>query len=105
MKLETLLTEVWRQALVEGREEVEVDGARLRTGRTRARGLRTVEVRFGLVVLEGIEQNPEKTSPWAKLAREGHRIMQFRVGARYVGVVCDGAMTKYPAWRGLNLPD
>jgi hypothetical protein len=105
MKLEQMLCEVWRQALLEGREEVEVDGTRLRTGRTRARGLRTVEVRLGTMVLEGIEQNPEKESQWAKLAREGHQIMQFRIGARYVGVVCDGALTKYPAWRSLNLPD
>jgi hypothetical protein len=104
MQFEEILCEVWRQALVEGLEEIEVDGHRFRTGRTRARRLRTVDVRVGSVAVEGIEQNPEKTSRWAQLAREGHRIMQFRVGPRYVGVVCDGVLTKYAGWGSLKLP-
>jgi hypothetical protein len=105
MTLAEVLVDVWRQVMAEGHETVEVAGERVRTGRTRARGLRTVAFRAEGVSLEGIEQNPEKDSRWGKLAREGHRIMQFSTGHRYVANVCDGVLTRYPAWRGQKLPE
>jgi len=100
-----LLVDVWRQAIAEGRTEFLVGSKRCTVGRTRAQGLRTVTFAHGDVVLEGIEQNPEKTSRWAQLAREGKRIMQFRCGRRYVANVCEGTLLRYPAWKGLGLPD
>jgi hypothetical protein len=44
-----------------------------------------------------IEQNPEKPSRWGKLAREGHRVVQFRDLAtqKYVAVVVDGEVREY----------
>ena len=99
------LVEVWRQVMVENRPEVEVAGRRMSVGRTRSQGLRTVEVVFGDHRLEGIEQNPSKPSRWGKLASEGKRIMQFRLGARYVGNVCEGELLRYPWWRSSGLPD
>ena len=41
---------------------------------------------------EAIEQNPNKKSRWAQLAREGHWVVQFRdaESGRYFAVVVDG---------------
>ena len=44
-----------------------------------------------------IEQNPEKTSRWGILAREGHRVVQVRdveLG-KYVAAVVDGKVREY----------
>jgi hypothetical protein len=37
-----------------------------------------------------LEQNPKKSSHWAKLAREGSLIMWIVKGRRYLGQVRDG---------------
>jgi hypothetical protein len=99
------LVDVWRQALVDGRAEVEVAGQRSRVTRTRAKGLRVVTVRWGEQVIEGIEQNPATKSRWAQLAQEGKRILQFSCRGRYVANVCEGVLTRYPAWKAQGLPD
>ena len=104
-ELGVILIEVWRQVMLENRPQIEVAGRQVAVGRTRSQGLRTVEVVWGDHRLEGIEQNPTKPSRWGKLASEGKRIMQFRLGARYVGNVCDGQLLRYPAWRTSGLPD
>jgi hypothetical protein len=48
-------------------------------------------------VLEAIEQNPEKASHWGKLARDGHRVVQFRDLEihKYVAVAVDGVVREY----------
>ena len=43
--------------------------------------------------LDGIEQNPETTSRWAALAREGKQVMQFSYQHRYVASVCEGKLS------------
>lgn len=100
---ETLVS-VWRQVLAEDREAVEIGAQHLEVVRTRRRGLRSVYVTFGAFKVEGIEQNPETASRWAKLARSGQRIMQFSVRGRYVGNVCEGRLTRYPSWTSMGLP-
>jgi len=105
MTLGESLVELWRQALVEGRPEVDVAGQKIRVTQTRAQGLLVVLFRFEEHVIEGIEQNPQKASRWAKLAQEGKRIMQFRINRRYIGNVCEGQLLRYPAWKSLGLPD
>ncbi len=99
------LLDVWRQLLVEDRPEVEVAGQRSRVSRTRSKGLRVVSVRFAEQVIEGIEQNPATRSRWAQLAQEGQRIVQFSCRGRYFANVCEGTLTRYPAWKALGLPD
>ncbi len=99
------LIEAWRQTLAEGRDVFETGGHRYPTGRTRTQGLKTVGFSFGEFHLEGIEQNPNKSSRWAKLAQEGKRIMQFSFAGRYVANVCEGKLTRYPMWKGKGLPD
>jgi hypothetical protein len=40
-----------------------------------------------------IEQNPQKQSEWAKLAREGHRIAWLMRDGEYLARVVDGEVT------------
>ncbi len=46
---------------------------------------------------QAIEQNPEKPSAWGKLARQGHRVVQFRdvESNAYVAVAVDGQVKTY----------
>jgi hypothetical protein len=105
MTLSEALVAVWRQSIVERATEVEVDHHRFTVGATRAKGLTCVSFSFGGHAIEGIEQNPETASRWAKLAREGKRIMQFSSRRRYFANVCEGAITRYPTWASLGLPE
>jgi hypothetical protein len=77
--------------------QVGIDGksfGRMRTGSGR---FRTVRFQMGGKGYQAIEQNPEKPSRWGRLARDGHRVVQFRdVGSgKYVAVVVDGKVTEY----------
>jgi hypothetical protein len=101
---ETLI-EVWRQTLVEGRSSVDLAGESRPVTRTRSQGLKVVYLTFGDLSIEGIEQNPLKTSTWAKRASAGEKIMQFRLKGRYIGNVAEGKLLRYPAWQRLNLPE
>jgi hypothetical protein len=105
MTLGETLVEVWRQALVQEAARVEIAGERYRVSITSRNRLRTVTFNCGEHTFDGIEQNPQTQSRWAKLAREGKRVMQFRCAGRYVGVVVEGKLTRYPAWHSLQLPD
>lgn len=100
-----VMVSVWRQTLADGRAEVEVGGRRYPVGRTRNQRLRVVGFAYREALVEGIEQSPETNSRWAKLAREGRRIMQFSSRGRYIANVCDGRLTRYPAWRSQGLPE
>ncbi len=105
MSLAELLIRVWREVLVEGKEDLEVEGRRCGVGRTRNQGLRVVGFDYAGSHLEGIEQNPRTSSRWAKLATEGKQILQFSCGGRYVANVCDGRLTRYPEWKAQGLPE
>ena len=100
-----LLLDVWRQVLAEGKQRVDLSNTSYPVTQTRSRGLRMVFVKFGDRTVEGIEQNPEKTSTWAKRASQGERIMQFKANGRYIGVVAEGTLTRYPAWKVQELPE
>ena len=102
-ELADLLVDVWRQVLVDGLAEITVGRRRLPVEFTKTKHLRTVEVLYRSVRLFGIEQNPRTSSRWAKLAREGKRVMQFNAGGRYVANVCEGKLFRYPAWRAMGL--
>ena len=52
--------------------------------RTSRSKLREVDFKFGDTAFRGVEQNPSTNSRWAKLAREGKKVMQFLVDRRYV---------------------
>ncbi len=77
--------------------EVLVEGQVVRVERTGARRFRTVRFALGAKQYQAIEQNPEKPSRWGQLARDGHRVVQFRdvASGKYVAVVVDGKVTEY----------
>ena len=77
--------------------EVVLEGRASRLTRTGSRRFRTVRFVMGGLEYQAIEQNPEKPSRWGKLAREGHRVVQFRNLAtqKYVAAAVDGKVTEY----------
>jgi hypothetical protein len=105
MTLEEALISVWDQALVQGKSNVILEGNTYKVTGLRAKRLRMVEFTVGRYRMVGIEQNPQTSSRWAALAREGKHIMQIRCEGRYVANVCEGKLLRYPAWRALELPD
>ena len=111
MTLEEALLAVWRQALEENVNLVELAGRKYPVRRTQRRRLRQVDFEFEGESLRGIEQNPETGSRWAELARAGQKVMQFTVvrstaagpasiGGRYLANVADGKLTLYTSTSG-----
>jgi hypothetical protein len=95
MTMEEALVTVWRGALVEGAEEVELEGQKFAVRETPRKRLREVDFVFEGQKLRGLEQNPKTESRWAQLARAGHKVMQFLSAGRYIGNVVDGKVTIY----------
>jgi hypothetical protein len=95
MTLDEALLSVWRQALEENLNLVELEGRRFSVRRTQRRRLRQVDFEFNEQSLRGLEQNPERRSKWAELARGGQKVMQFLSGGRYIGNVSEGKLTIY----------
>jgi hypothetical protein len=91
---ETLIS-VWRQALVEDRRTVTLEGVQYPVRRTSRSKLREVDFRFEEQTLRGLEQNPKTNSRWAKVAREGKKVMQFLSDGRYIANVVDGKLQFY----------
>jgi hypothetical protein len=58
--------------------------------RFRHSGLRHVELPAGAVL---VEQNPQKSSEWAELARAGRRVAWVMRDGRYLARVVDGEVT------------
>ena len=105
MPLGEALASSWQQVLAEGKTAVELEDKTHPVGGKRSKKLRTVRFGYSDYRLDGIEQNPETTSRWAALAREGKRVMQYSCRQRYVANVCEGKLTRCPAWHALRLPD
>jgi len=80
-----------------GGPQVAVEGRTSRVSRTGAQRLRTVRFVMGGKEYQAIEQNPEKPSRWGQLAREGHRVVQFRdlQTQKYAAVVVDEKVQEY----------
>ena len=95
LNLEDALIEVWRQALVEEKPGVELNGSRFPVRWTAKKNLRQIEFRIGDEGVRGIEQNPKTASRWAQLARKGHKVMQFLMQGRYFANVVDGKVMLY----------
>jgi hypothetical protein len=95
MTLEEALVAVWRQALVDAADAVELGGKRFPVHLTPRKKLREVDFEFRGQPLRGLEQNPRTGSRWAEMARSGAKVMQFLSEGRYVAVVVDGKVTMY----------
>ena len=105
MSLAETLIEVWRQTLAEENKEVRLEDRAYRIKMTRSTKVRTLDFDYGEYTLTAIEQNPAKKSRWAKMAREGHKIVQFNYLGRFFANVCDAQLTRYGAWSDFGLPD
>ena len=92
---EEALIEVWRQALVENTDLIELGAEHYPVHRTPKRHLREVDFVFEGNKIRGLEQNPETKSRWAQMARGGKKVMQFLREGRYVANVVDGKLTIY----------
>ena len=84
------------QQLLSG-SEVVVEGRTFRVSRTGSRRFRTVRFVAGGEEYQAIEQNPEKPSRWGQLARQGHRVVQFRdlQTQKYVAAGVNGEVHAY----------
>lgn len=77
--------------------QVVVDGRTSRVTRTGSLRLRTARFLANGNEYQAIEQNADKPSHWGKLARAGHKVVQFRdlSSQKYVAVSVDGAIREY----------
>jgi hypothetical protein len=74
------------EGIFNNQESIEIEGYTYSLDQTPRKGLR-------LYKIEGysyLEQNPETGSKWAKMAKEGHKIMWVLKGRRYLAQVRDG---------------
>jgi hypothetical protein len=89
------LVEVWRQALVENADAVELGAGHYPVRLTPKRRLLQVDFVFDGKEIRGLEQNPDTKSRWAQMARAGKKVMQFLSGGCYVANVVEGKVTLY----------
>lgn len=101
-RLEDALISVWRQVLAENAKTVTLNDESYPVRRTSRSKLREVDFQFEGAALRGVEQNATTNSRWAKLAREGKKVMQFLAQGHYVANVVDGKATVYGALRERN---
>jgi hypothetical protein len=77
--------------------QIVIDGRGSRVTRTGSLRLRTARFFAQGREYQAIEQNAEKPSHWGKLARTGHKVVQFRdlSSQKYVAVSVDGSIREY----------
>jgi hypothetical protein len=77
--------------------KVELKGKTLRVGRTSVQHLKTATFTMNGREYQAIEQNPEKESRWARLARAGHQVVQFKYvkTSKFVAVAVDDKVIEY----------
>jgi hypothetical protein len=97
--LEEVFVEVWRQALLNRTSTVRIAGESFPVGKTTRKHLLEVDFAFEGRRYRAIQQNPNTKSRWAQLARQGAQIMQFLEAGKYLAVVVDGKLTRYPGKR------
>ena len=78
---------------------VSVEAQPVPVRRTSRQHLKTAAFTIAGHEYQAIEQNPEKPSRWGRLARSGHRVVQFKDTQtnKFVAVVVDGEVTFYGA--------
>jgi len=95
MTLEDAVVEVWRQALVENCSTVTLGAEKFPVRVTAKSKLRQIDFDFDGMRLRALEQNPNRKSRWAQLARSGKKVMQFLNNGRYIANVVDGKPKLY----------
>lgn len=93
----SLLQTVAEQLLTVSQGRFLINGQTVEVKRVGSGRLRSLKFQMDGRNLQAIEQNPEKPSRWGKLAREGHRVVQFRdlLTNQYLAVAVDGEVKEY----------
>src|ERR1700758_3171945 len=111
LSFEQALIEVWRQALVENAETIELGSERFPVRRTPKRGLRQVDFVFEGKEIRGLEQNPQTKSRWAQMARPGKKVdavpqrgpriskSAFAASDGPMAVITRGDLLHHSSWR------
>jgi hypothetical protein len=94
-KLTNAFFTVWQQAMKEDASKIELEGKRYPVKKTSRNHLRQVDFLSEGREFRGLEQNPETSSRWAKMAREGKAVMQFLSQGSYLAVIADGKIFEY----------
>jgi hypothetical protein len=94
-ELSDVLLDVWSQVLLHDSKVVKLGSETFPVIRSKKKRFRQVYFVFGEMSITGLEQNPETNSTWAKMAREGIKVMQFVHDGRYIAVVAAGKVTMY----------
>jgi hypothetical protein len=94
--LEQVLLTVYQQSLVKNKKTVTLEDKYFPVRSTVKRKLKQIDFQFDGRELRGLEQNPDTKSRWAKMARDGKKVMQFLERGKYIAVVADGKVHLYP---------
>jgi hypothetical protein len=80
-------------------DSISLNGREIAVHRTSSHRLKTVSFTLDGREYTAIEQNPEKPSRWGQLARDGHKVVQFKDNEsnRFVAVSVDGKVREYGA--------
>lgn len=100
-ELSDVLLDVWSQVLVHDSKVVRLGSEDFPVIRSKKKRFRQVYFVFDGMSITGLEQNPDTKSSWAKMAREGIKVMQFIHDGKYIGVVAAGEVTMYGKRSGL----
>ena len=100
--LENTLLSVWQQTMVDDATVVKLGEGVYKVRRTSRRRLREVDFPYKDQMIRGLEQNPDTGSRFAKLARDGKKVMQFLIERRYIANVIDGKVLLYAPGRELD---
>jgi hypothetical protein len=100
--LSDILIDVWNQVLVRDSKFGRIGSETFPVIRSKKKRFRQVYFVFGEMSITGLEQNPETKSNWAKMAREGIKVMQFIHDRKYMAVVAAGKVTLYGKRTGLR---
>jgi hypothetical protein len=93
--LDDAFLSVWRQSLIEKKKVIAVGDSTYSVRRTAKSKLAQIDFEVDGTDYRGLEQNSQTTSRWAKLARDGAKVMQFLQAGVYLAVVADGKLKHY----------
>ena len=92
LELSDVLLEVWSQVLVHDSKVVKLGSETFPVIRSKKKRFRQVYFVFDGKSITGLEQNPDTKSNWARMAREGIKVMQFIHDGKYIAVVAAGKL-------------
>jgi hypothetical protein len=80
---------------VQQKKIVTVGNSTFSVQRTAKHHLAQIDFEVNGLEFRALGKKNQTKSRWAKMAREGAKVMQFLRAGRYVGVVADGVLKRY----------